>query len=516
MLRRLKISGRLGLIILIMTVFIAGIVVSFIYGFRNVKNLSVTEAQDIMFNGQKEKVQLIVEGVGKSIESAIVNINDPEEQKEIMRAAVDQFIYEKDRSGYVFIYEGTINVANPPNKSVVGKDLSNTQDVNGKYLIRELRDAAQNGGGYVEYVFPKPGKGDQPKISYAKMIQGTNCWLGTGVYLDNIEETKALIDNNISGIVNSILRNLAIVIVIILGAVIIPINLAIRQSIIRPLKEAIQITKQVAEGNLNVDIDTSYNDELAELLQALKQMVDQLKSIIENIVQGSINIASASQELSSSSQQLSQGASEQATSVEQVSSSMEEMVANIQQNTSNSQETEKIASNASVGIQDGNESVSVAVQSMNDIADKIKIINDIAFQTNILALNAAVEAARAGEQGKGFAVVASEVRKLAERSKVAAEEIEDFSQNGVDVSLKAGEQLSDLVPEIEKTAKLVQEIAAASIEQNSGADQINNAVQQMNQVTQQNAATAEEIASSSEELASQAMQLKEIVSFFNK
>jgi methyl-accepting chemotaxis protein len=212
---------------------------------------------------------------------------------------------------------------------------------------------------------------------------------------------------------------------------------------------------------------------------------------------------------------MSQGASEQASSAEEISSSMEEMVSNIQQNTDNAQQTEKIALSAVDGIRKGNQSVSVAVESMKNIASKIKIINDIAFQTNILALNAAVEAARAGEHGRGFAVVAAEVRKLAERSKVAADEIDHLSKSGVDVSVQAGEQLSNIVPEIEKTSRLVQEIAAASIEMNSGAGQVNNAIQQLNQVTQQNAAASEEMATSSEELSSQADQLKDLIAFFN-
>jgi len=193
---------------------------------------------------------------------------------------------------------------------------------------------------------------------------------------------------------------------------------------------------------------------------------------------------------------------------------MEEMTSNIQQNTDNAQETEKISTKAAESIRSGNEAAQNSVQSMKDIAEKISIINDIAFQTNILALNAAVEAARAGEHGKGFAVVASEVRKLAERSAEAASEIDEKSKSGVQISKQAGEQLQEVVPEIEKTSRLVQEITAASNEMTSGADQVNSAIQQLNQVTQQNAASSEELATSAEELSSQADQLKQVTSFF--
>jgi methyl-accepting chemotaxis protein len=193
---------------------------------------------------------------------------------------------------------------------------------------------------------------------------------------------------------------------------------------------------------------------------------------------------------------------------------MEEMVANIQQNTENARQTEKIALNAADGINKVNNASDQTLTYMREIADKVSIIGEIARQTNILALNAAVEAARAGEHGKGFAVVAAEVRKLAERSQVSAVDIERLTKNSVKATEESSKLLAAIVPEIGKTAKLVQEIAAASIEQNSGADQVNNAIQQLNQVTQQNAAVSEEMATSSEELATQAQRLLEMMSFF--
>ncbi|MCG8700867.1 MAG: methyl-accepting chemotaxis protein [Bacteroidales bacterium] len=270
--------------------------------------------------------------------------------------------------------------------------------------------------------------------------------------------------------------------------------------------------KRISRGDLNIELQKRSDKD--ELMESLSNMVAKLKEIVTGIINGAENIASASQQMSMNSQQMSQGAVEQAASTEEVSSSMEEMASSIQQNTDNAQETEKISLAAVQGISEGNKSAENAVASMKNIADKIGIINDIAFQTNILALNAAVEAARAGEQGRGFAVVAAEVRKLAERSKVAADEIVDLSRSGVEISEKAGLQLAEIVPEIDKTAKLVQEIAASSMEQNSGADQVNNAIQQLNQVTQQNASGSEELATSAEELSSQADQLKDLISFF--
>ena len=278
------------------------------------------------------------------------------------------------------------------------------------------------------------------------------------------------------------------------------------------LNEITEKAKLVADGDLTVELKKrSEND---ELMLSLTEMVKSTARIISEFKTASENISSSSQQMSSTSQQMSQGATEQASSAEEVSSSMEEMAANIQQNTDNAQQTEKISLNAATGINKVNEASAQTLKYMQEIADKVSIIGEIARQTNILALNAAVEAARAGEHGKGFAVVAAEVRKLAERSQISAVEIDLLTKNSVKATDEAGKLLANISPEIGKTAKLVQEIAAASIEQNSGADQVNNAIQQLNQVTQQNAAASEELATSSEELAGQAEGLLEMISFF--
>ena len=301
---------------------------------------------------------------------------------------------------------------------------------------------------------------------------------------------------------------------IILGLV---VSLLFSRSISSGIEKGLIVAETISQGKLDINADADLlarEDEVGALSRSMNDMVEKLREVVSTIHSGSDNILSASLQLSSNSQQMSQGASEQASSAEEVSASMEQMAANIQQNTENARIAEKITLAGAESITKGNAAAMEAVVAMKLIAEKVSIITDIAFQTNILALNAAVEAARAGEHGRGFAVVAAEVRKLAERSKVAADEITKLTKSGVAVSEEAGRQLSSIIPEIQKNVRLIQEISAASVEQGVGSDQINSALQQLNQVTQQNAASSEEMATSAEELASQAEQLKEVISYF--
>lgn len=299
-----------------------------------------------------------------------------------------------------------------------------------------------------------------------------------------------------------------------LAILIVVLALLVANSIARPLLSGVAFSKTVAEGDLSSRLEVKQDDEVGDLSNAMSSMVVNLSNIVREVQSASDNVSSGSQELSASAETMSQGATEQASAIEQVSASVEQMTANILQTTGNARSTEKIAAQAASEAEEGGSAITGALDSMKSIAEKISIIEEIARQTNLLALNAAIEAARAGEHGKGFAVVASEVRKLAERSGIAAAEISEISMKTMEVSDQAGQMLASMVPNIRKTADLVREITAASEDQSTGADQINRAVQELDKVVQSNASASEEMASTAEELASQAEMLQQTMNFF--
>jgi methyl-accepting chemotaxis protein len=278
------------------------------------------------------------------------------------------------------------------------------------------------------------------------------------------------------------------------------------------LKSAAAIAVSISEGDLTVEATAlSERDVLG---QAQKRMLDNLRRTVLEVAEVAGNVASGSEQMSATAQQLSQGASEQAASAEECTASMEEMGASVQQNADNAKQTDKLATKAAEDGVSSGAAVNETVVAMKEIAEKIGIINEISRKTDLLALNAAVEAARAGEHGKGFAVVASEVRKLAERSQTAAADISRLTSDGVRRADGAGQLLVSLVPDIRKTAELVREIAAASAEQGTGANQVSKAMQQLDQVIQQNASASEEMSSAADVLSNQAESLQKAISFF--
>jgi methyl-accepting chemotaxis protein len=273
------------------------------------------------------------------------------------------------------------------------------------------------------------------------------------------------------------------------------------------------ILQRIAGGDLSMEVITRKND-TTSMMAAVKNMVAKLSQVVTEVNSSAEALAGASEEVSATAQSLSQASSEQAAGVEETSASIEQMTASIAQNTENAKVTDSMATKAAAEAAEGGEAVTSTVSAMKQIAQKIGIIDDIAYQTNLLALNAAIEAARAGEHGKGFAVVAAEVRKLAERSQVAAQEISSVAGSSVELAERAGRLLGQIVPNIRKTSDLVQEITAASEEQSSGVGQINAAVNQLSQTTQQNASSSEELAATAEEMSSQAEQLQQAMSYF--
>jgi methyl-accepting chemotaxis protein len=425
----------------------------------------------------------IVRGVNAVLDAVITPLNVAADYVDkISRGAIPGKISDTYNGDFNTIKNNLNNCIDNINALVTDANMLAKAAVEGKLATRA--DATRHGG------------------DYRRIVEGVNSTLDSVIgplnvaaeYVDRISkgDLPPQITDTYQGDFNAIKNNL--------------------NTLIVAMNDVTRAAEEIAQGNLTVTVrERSAQD---KLVQALSAMVGGLTRTVTEIRTIASEVSSASQSISAASVQVSNGASAQAASAEEASSSMEEMVSNIKQNADNAQQTDKIATKSAKDAQESGKCVLEAVAAMKEIATKISIIEEIARQTNLLALNAAIEAARAGEHGKGFAVVAAEVRKLAERSQKAAGEINHLSGTTVKVSEKAGEMLERLVPDIQKTAELVQEITAASKEQDTGSEQINKALQQLEKVIQQNASAAEEMASTTEELTGQSAQLINSLGFF--
>lgn len=432
-------------------------------------------------------------------------------------------------SGYPFIIdkEGLL-IVHPQNEG---------NNLKGEPFFKQLT-ATQSADIRISYIW-----NERHKILYASYVEAIDSYIVASIFEDELT------------VILAHLRNILLFAILLSIAIMVVVIVVMANAISSSLRKGVDFAQKITNGELSAHLDIDQKDEVGVLADALRTMVgsfrsgvemarkiasgdlrmeaknvhrviegsldealinmrEQLRDVVKNIRMVAQNVASGSVQISQSATDISTGANEQAATAEEVSSSVEEMAATITQNTENAKDTELIAVKASKDIDEGRKSFETTLKAMKDIAEKITIIGDIAEKTDLLAINAAIEAARAGEHGKGFAVVASEVRKLAEVSQQAAKEINHLSSSSLQVAENASKLLSCIVPDVQKTAELVMEIAAASREQKLGADQISLAVQQFSNVTQSNTASAEEMASSSEELASQAEQLNEVVSYF--
>ncbi|MGE4263181.1 MAG: methyl-accepting chemotaxis protein [Desulfovibrio sp.] len=519
--RGITIRARIILLICISVIFSVLIGGAFLSQLFQLKSLAIDETQQAMLEGQKEKLKVAVHSLALSLGESVKAAPDKEAWAGAIRAQINPIRFEADESGYYFVYQGTTVVSVPIKPELTGKNLAEVKDKNGVAYVSELAEAAKKGGGFVNYVFDKPGKALVPKLAYAEPIPGTDYWIGTGVYIDNIDERKEAISAQIGGMVRTASLTIGGVVAALFLLVVLPLSVMIFKSIIAPLSAATQAAETVAGGDLSVRLNQAGRDEITHLETALNTMVGTLRTNMEAIgaktreaeekaraaqvatdeaneakaeairarSEGLLaaankletvveRVSSASEEISGQAQHIDAATVTQKERITETATAMEEMNATVLEVARNATQAAQGAETARSQATAGNQVVTRSIKSMDDllvlarglkenmdllgrrateISQVMNVINDIADQTNLLALNAAIEAARAGDAGRGFAVVADEVRKLAEKTMTATKEVGETIRGIQEVSKQNIEGMDAAGKAIEESTDLVRQ-----------------------------------------------------------
>lgn len=507
MLARFSVKGRMFLIIFSILILFLVMAAFAIYTGNRVRDLGIIKTGQIMLSDQKDKIKVATHTAALALGHAIENVKEKEKQVEIIRALIDDIRFEEDKSGYFFVYEGTVNIALPPKKELQGKDLGDLKDKNNVFLVKDLRDSAKKGGGFVEYIWPKPDAEDTPKLSYAEMIPKTDMWIGTGVYLDNIDAYQSAMSSEINSKVTSII----IVMLVISGiifVVTISLCLLIVFGIIGSLKNMIASFKDIAEGegDLTKRITITGKDEINELAGWFNKFMEQLQGIILAILNNSEsvgqqsqklsdigatlsgnahetseksnNVAVAAEEMSANMNSVASAMEQSTTNTTMVASAAEEMTATINEIAINAEQAHEI-SEAAVNQAKTTSSRMVDLDNAAEAISKVtETITEISEQTNLLALNATIEAARAGEAGKGFAVVANEIKELAKQTAEATLDIKnqiDGVQGTTNATVKDITEITEIINNVNE---IVATISTAVGEQSAATEEIANNINQ--------------------------------------
>ena len=528
---RLGIRGRLLALVGAMLVFMGAVVVFFVVQASKTEQRMLERVGQIMTEDARDKIMVLTLSVMNSVAAGIKDVPDPDERIAVIKKLVYDIRFEADQSGYMFVYQGTTNRVMPPKPSLEGTDLGELKDPNGLFLIRELRDAAAKGGGFVEYIFDKPGKGVQPKVSYATMIPGTDMWIGTGVYVDNIAEAKAKVAAELEA---DAARALTIALSFIgagFALLVLPLTIFLVRSIITPLNRMIGMLKDIAqgEGDLTARLKDTSGTETQELADWFNRFVDQVHGIIREVAgnsgqltqasQGllglatqlrgassdmtakSANVAAATEEMSANMNSVASAMEEFSVNIGTVATASEEMTATISEISHNAGKAKDITGHAVGKAGEASHRVNELGVAAREIDKVTETITAISSQTNLLALNATIEAARAGEAGRGFAVVANEIKELALQTARATEEIRgkiQGIQSATGVTVSEIQQVTQVIGEVDT---IVGTIAAAVEEQSvttrdiaDNVGQASQGVQEVNENVSQADAVTRDIA----------------------